>query len=822
VFELNLDTEELRKEGLPLKLGPQPFRVLAILASRSGEIVARDEIREKIWGNDTYVDFEHGLNQCIKQIRTALNENTGRPLYVETIPRKGYRFLAPVTSKTIAVTPKVTPSSSGVQPRVELPPVTEQAPGAPLPQNSMAAAAASESRALLAESSVASQAAEERAPSLAPAGIHPEMATKSRRTLIGALAVVTLAAIAVGFYLHSQKAHALMERDTVVVGDFTNTTGDPVFDGTLRQALSIQLEQSPFLNLVGDQKLSSTLRLMGRPVDSRLTPEVTRDLCVRVGSKAMFNGAIAQLGTEYVIAVKAVNCDSGDVLAEAQEQTKNKEDVLKALDRAASRVRRKVGESLRSVESFATPIEEATTPSLDALKAYSMGWMMTLSKGDSASLPYYKKAVQIDANFAMAYRYMASAYMNLGQVELAAQNARKAYDLREKVSERERGLIEGHYYLAVTGELEKAAQAYEVLTQNYPRDEVPRNALVYIFSILGDYKKAAGEGEELLSLDSNSGASYGNLGMDYLDLNRLEEAEAMYKKAEERKLEAEQMLENRYEIAFLKGDSNKMAQLIAAGVGNPGMESVMLFAQSRTESWQGRLHRARALMQQAIESALRNEAKETAAGYHAFSALRDVELGLPQPARAEVHAALELAPNRDVRSMAALALARAGDTSGADKLAADLAQEYPVDTLVQRYWLPTIKAAMALNRNDPNLAVELLQATLPVELATPTGMDVFLCPPYVRGQAYLALRQGGAAASEFQKLVDNRGVVSNFPWGVLARLGLARAYALDAPVDSKAREKARAAYQEFLTLWKDADADIPVLQQAKAEYLRLP
>jgi serine/threonine protein kinase/Tfp pilus assembly protein PilF len=631
--------------------------------------------------------------------------------------------------------------------------------------------------------------------------------------------VFTLATLAVvaGGYFYFHRTPKLTDKDTIVLADFTNLTGDAVFDDTLKQGLSIQLEQSPFLDLVSDNKVNQTLKLMGRPAGDRLTPEVAREVCQRTGSKAMLTGSIAGLGSQYVIGLKAVNCDTGDALAGAQEQAAGKEAVLKALDAAAVSLRSKLGESLGSVQKYATPVAEATTPSLEALKAYSLGRKTRLAKGDTPALPFYKRAVELDPKFAMAYREMAAVYNNANEIGRAAEYARKAYNLREKVSERERFLIDGFFYATATGELEKAAQTYALWQQTYPRDFVPYGNLGFISSALGNYEKDLEESREAQRLEPNNAISYGNVGGTLASLNRLDEAEAVYKQAEERKLESEGLLLNRYLLAFVKGDAPKMAQLASAAMGKPGAEDLLLAAQADTEGWHGKLKSAHELTRRAMDSAEHNDAKESSASYQAAAALRQVESGNREQARAEANAALKLAPNRDVRDVAALALARAGDTSGAENLAADLDKAYPLDTLVQRNWLPTIRAAVALERKDANRAIELLKETNTIELGQSTSnITIFLCPAYIRGEAYLMLHDGNAAAAEFQKFVHYRGIVVNFPWGALARLGLARAYALQGDT-----AKARAAYNDFLSLWKDADLDIPILKQAKAEYAKL-
>jgi serine/threonine protein kinase/tetratricopeptide (TPR) repeat protein len=635
-------------------------------------------------------------------------------------------------------------------------------------------------------------------------------------------AVILIAAIGGWLYLRGRpsatgpSATALTGRDTIVLADFDNRTGDAVFDDTLKQGLAVQLEQSPFLDLVSDNKVNQTLGMMGRPAGDRLTREVAREVCQRTGSKGMLTGSIAGLGSQYVIGLKAVNCNTGDVLADAQEQAAGKEGVLKALDVAAISLRGKLGESLSSVQKYATPVEEATTPSLEALKAYSLGQKTRAAKGDTAALPLFKRAVELDPKFAMAFRAMARAYSNVNEIGRASEYARKAYDLREKVSERERFSIEGFYYLIATGELEKAAQAFELWKQTYPKDELPYLDLGYIYASLGNWEKALEESREALRLEPNDATSYLNVGNPYANLNRLDEAEAVYKQAEERKLESESLLAYRYQLAFLKGDAGKMAQMASAAMGKPGTEDLLLAAQADTEGWHGKLKRARELTWRAMDSAEHNDAKESAAAYQAAAALREVEAGNREEARADANAALKLGPNRDVRAIAALALARGGDTGGAEKLAAELDKSYPLDTVVQRYWLPTIRAAITSERKDPGKAIELLTAASTIELGQPSGISIFLCPVYIRGEAYLMLRDGNSAAAEFQKFIDHRGLVVNFPWGALARLGLGRAYALQGDT-----AKAKTAYQEFLGIWKDADADLPVLIAAKAEYAAL-
>jgi serine/threonine protein kinase/Tfp pilus assembly protein PilF len=660
----------------------------------------------------------------------------------------------------------------------------------------------------------------------ADSGVRPATKSTGRRWIAIATVALVAVALGVGAWLYfARRAHALTDKDTIVLSDFTNTTGDTVFDDTLRQGLSVQLDQSPFLSMISDSKVNQTLKLMGHPAGDRLTPEVTREVCQRTGSKAMLTGSIAPLGNQYVIGLKAVNCQSGDLLAEAQEQAAGKEGVLKALDAAAVRLRSKLGESLSTAQEYATPLEDATTSSLEALKAYSLGGKMRRAKGETAALPFYKRAVELDPNFASAYLGLAANYFNLNEPGLSAEYGRKAYELREKVSERERFSIEAFYYYNVTGELEKAAQTYDLWQQTYPRNSAPYGNLGSISSNLGNNERALSEFSEALRLEPSNVLGYIAVGSACQATNRLEEAEAVYKQADERKLEDGGLLAARYTLAFLKADSAQMERFASAAMGKPGMEDLMLAAQADTQAWYGELKNARKLTQRAMDSAEHNDAKETAATYQVESALREVEMGNREQARADANATLKSAPNRDVRTMAALVFARAGSTAAAEKLAAELDKIFPLDTLVQRYWLPTIRAALAMERKDPNRAVGFLKDTSAIELGSPNSF-VFLAPVYVRGDAYLVLGDGNRAAAEFQKFIDHRGVVGNFPWGALARLGLARAYALEAQSApgagaEAARAKTRGAYQDFLTLWKDADPGIPILIAAKSEYAKL-
>jgi eukaryotic-like serine/threonine-protein kinase len=648
-------------------------------------------------------------------------------------------------------------------------------------------------------------------------GLKP--ARKSTRWAAVTGTTIVVVGLAVGGWLfYSRKAHALTDKDTIVLADFTNATGDSVFDGTLRQGLAVQLEQSPFLSIVSDQRIQQTLQLMGQPADTKLTPEIARDLCQRAGGKAYMSGSIASLGSQYVLGLRAVNCLTGDTLAEEQERATGKEQVLSAMDKAAPKLREKLGESLSTVQGLDTPLEQATTPLLEALQAYSLGRQTLEGKGNpAAAVPFFQRGIRLDPNFAMAYEALGTSYSDLGQRSLGSENTRKAYELRERVSELEKFHIESHYYHFVTGDLEKARQAYELWAQTYPRDPVPPQNLGIIYKNLGQYDKALAEAHETLRLDPAYVLGYASLLSNYFYLNRTDEARATAEEARAKKLDSPYLRFNLYLLAFLQNDAAGMAQQVAWSAGKPGVENMLLANEADTAAYSGRLGKAREFSRRAVASAERAEEKETAAGYEADAALREVLAGNAHETRQRAAAALGLSTGRDVQYGAALALAFAGDTTKAQALADDLANRFPEDTLAQFNYLPTIRAELVLSRHDSSKALETLQAAAAYELGTP-GFFRFLSlyPVFVRGEAYLAGHQGNEAAAEFRKILDHRGIVLNEPIGALAHLQIGRAYAMQGDT-----AKARAAYQDFLTLWKDADPDIPILIAAKSEYALL-
>ena len=628
-------------------------------------------------------------------------------------------------------------------------------------------------------------------------------------------ATIVIVGLSVGGWLFfSRKAHALTDKDTIVLADFTNTTGDTVFDGTLRQGLAVQLEQSPFLSLVSDERIQQTLRLMGQPPDAVLTPEVARDLCQRVGSKAYIGGSITNLGQDYVIGLQAVNCATGDSLAQDQMQAIGKEKVLDALGRGATKLREKLGESLGSIQKFDAPVEQATTPLLEALQAYNMGYKALTNGEFAAAVPLAQRAIRLDQNFAMAYALLGDDYSNLGESILAAENYVKAYELRDRVSERERFYIEADYYQDVTSDLEKARQINQLWAQTYPRDYLPSVNLCSIYGNVGQYDKALVEARESLRLGPANGYIYASLVTAYMNLNRLQEAQATADEALAKNIDSALLHITLYQLAFLKNDAAGMAQQVAWSAGKPGVEDVLLASEANTVAFSGRLAKAREFSRRAVSAAKRAEEKEVAASNEAGTAMMEALFGNAAQARERAAAGLALSTGRDVQYGAALALALVGDATRAQALTDDLAKRFPEDTIVRFIYLPTLHAQLALNHNNTSKAIETLQAAIPYELGS-IGYGT-LYPVFVRGEVYLAAHHGSEAAVEFQKFLDYRGIVVNQPIGALAHLGLARAYVLQGDT-----AKARAAYQDFLTLWTDADPDIPILLAAKSEYAKL-
>jgi len=646
-------------------------------------------------------------------------------------------------------------------------------------------------------------------------------ATGARWKILVPAAALVVALIAAGLYWRSHSANSaagatpLTEKDSIVLADFDNTTGEPVFDGALKQALAVQLGQSPFLNLVSDRRVEETLHLMGRPATEKITRDVARELCIRTGSKAFLQGSISKLGDHYLVGIDAISCNSGDALAKEQEEANSRDDVLKALGKSATGLRTKLGESLATVQKFDVPVE-ATTSSLEALKALSMGIVTFRTKGNSESIPFYKRAIELDPNFAVAYASLGLTYGNLQQASLAAENIKKAYDLRAHVSEREKYRIEALYYQYVTGEVEQASQVYELWNKSYPLDSIPPGNLGYMYTMLGQYEKGLAKTEESQRLEADV-VGYFNLMGCYLSLNQPDGAQKALEQARAANYDGEVLHWGIYLLAFYRGDSAEMQRQVEWAAGKPGSEDLLLDSQSNTEAYLGHLSKARDYSRRAVDTAVRADSKETGAFRQISSALREAEFGNSAEARQGIAKALALSSGRDVRLFAALTLARVGEAARARTIADELEKAQPSDTILKVYWLPAVRAAVELNGHNAAQALIDLEATAPYELGQPPQFQLgTLYPVYLRGQAQLMAHNGAAAAAEFQKIIDHRGIVLNYPLGALAHLGLARSYVLSGDTP-----RAKTAYQDFLTLWKDADPDVPVLKEAKAEYAKL-
>jgi len=607
----------------------------------------------------------------------------------------------------------------------------------------------------------------------------------------------------------------LTDKDTVLLTDFTNHTGDSVWDDTLKQWLRVELDQSPSLNIISDQSVTKLLRYAGRSPNERVTEKLGLELCQRAASKAMLVGSIANVGRHYVIELKAMNCESEEPLAEEQKEAKTQEEVLTKLHDAGVSMRSKLGESLASIKRYDTPLEQATTPSIAALEAYSEALKARRSRGDNEALPWLKRAVALDRDFAMAYAHLGTTYSNLDDAAMAAENIRKAYQLRDRVTERERFFIDSSYYIA-TGELSKETEVYEQWKQEYPRDRVPYEGLAYCYGYLGQYDKAVAGYRTALELDPGDVVSYVDLASTYITLDRLDEAGAVLHELQRRNLEHEYVPLLSYLLAFMRDDQEEIERLVSSATSNPASEDIVLAAQSDTEAFHGRLGKARDILAQAIYSALQNGASGRAPEWQAHAALWEAELGNSARARREATTALAMDGGKDVGAVAALALARAGDAARAEILLRDLSRRAPTNMRMDSYWLPSIRAAIEIDRKNPARAIHVLQIAEPYEFGGDPITSDTLYPVYLRAQAYLMEGNGKGAVAEFEKILEHRGRTVNGVIAALAHLGLGRAYALSSDVP-----KSQSAYQHFLALWKDADADALPLRQATAEYARM-
>ncbi|MGA9801335.1 MAG: protein kinase [Terriglobales bacterium] len=699
----------------------------------------------------------------------------------------------------------VAAASSGSIPAVQDPPASPP----PSSSSRVAAAPPSGSSAAVPQVSSSAQVQAQTSHISAVAGTP----ARNRWKLVAPL-VALLVAIAGGFFFYSRRSHTLTEKDSILLADFVNTTGDSVFDGTLKQALAVQLEQSPYLNVLPQSRIREALRFMGRSPDERITSDVAREICVREGVKAMLTGSISGLGSHYVIDLNAVNAQTGDSLGRAQVEAESKEQVLKSLDKAASDLRQKLGESIGSVQKFATPLEQATTSSLEALQAFTLGQAEHQKLDDEKAVPHLKRAIELDPNFAMAYATLGVADGNLSQTNQQLQNLSKAFELKDRASEREKFYISAHYYSEVTRETDKAAAIYEQWKQTYPRDSVPWDNLALLYESTGQPEKSLLNASEAMRLNPKDNFAYSNLSDAYESLGRYDEAKAVMDHAAAQGLGAPSDAFSLYTMAFDRGDKAGMQHAVEMAKG-PSVEPIMLFIVAQGQCAQGKIQTARETFAQSFRSAQTSDLKELSAQIRLIDSLCEAEVGNEALARQKVAQALSASSDRDARAFAADALARAGDASGSQKLIETMAKEFPTDTLLNAVWLPVARATNQIRAGQAAQAVQTLEVTVPYEFGSPPNGALYW-PMYVRGEAYLRLHDGAKAAVEYQKILDHHGVAPNSPLFTLARLGLGRAYALQ---EDKA--KAKSAYQDFFAAWKDADTDVPILKDAKAEYAKL-
>ena len=741
------------------------MEVLLCLAEKRGEVVSKEQLIRTVWANTFVTDDV--LTRCISELRRALHDDPKNPKVIQTIHKKGYRLVAPVSS--------IEPESLLM---VSLPP---QVPSASAPPIS--------------------------------AKHH-----SSRRwtVLLGAVILFAVGvALTANFFRH--RAPLLNSKDPIIVAEFVNASGDPVFDGTLRQGLAAQLGQSPYLNILSDEQIVATLHLMGEPSGTKLTSELARQVCQRTGGSAMLSGSVAQIGGQYELVLNAINCSNGARLASAEAIAGDRNHILDALDRVSTQLRSQLGESLASIQKFNAPLEEVTTPSLDALQAYTLGWRAHLSGDEWTASPSFERAISLDPNFAMAYAALGSSYGSEGESARAVSYLQKAYDRREQLSERERFYVSSHYEMNATGDLEKANQIFRMWAQRYPQDVVPVEDMGWNYLGLGYYDKSMAAGRRVLALAPDLDLPYELLGYSYLGLNRFDEQAAILQQSKSRGIDSPIIHVLTYDLGFLRQDSAQMERELVWAQGKPGVEDVLLDYQSDAQSFSGHIAQADEWSARAVASARRSGAHERAASYLAEQALRDALNQDFRRARIEAAAALraEIVPETQVEG--ALAFALSGDSRRAQKIADDLAQQYPLDTITQFNYLPTIRAAIALDQKLPANALASLHAAEPYELGT-VGVMFGMCPAYVRGLAYLAARRGPEAQAEFQKILDHPGVALNAPGNIrpLAHLQIAKAYAIEGEF-----AKAREAYRDFFELWKDADPAIPILKQAESEYSKL-
>jgi len=762
-FTIDLDRACLLHSGVEVKLRPKVFEALKYLVENNNRLVTKEELIKAIWADSFVTD--DSLVQCLVEIRRALGDEAQG--CIRTVPRRGYIFEAPVNQDG----PSAKPGINNDEPEIK----------------------------------------------------NVNKAKSAKGTALVALLALSGGAVAGFIYFKlatTPVTRPLTDKDTVLIADFVNTTGDDIFDGTLKQALAVQLGQAPFLNIFSEERIRETLRYMNRSPEERVTREVAREIAQRQGIKALLAGSISTLGSHYVINLEAVNVQNGDTLTREQVEAESREQVLRKVGEAASKLRGNLGESLSSIEKCGTPIELATTPSLEALKAFALGREKQFSGKYFEAIPFYQHAVELDPNFAIAYAALAITHATTQEYDLAAQFSQKAFDLRERTSERERFYISARYYMDVLWDSDKTIEVQELWKQTYPRDFVPRTNLAVRYCAIGQFEKGLADARESLALNPDAGVAYAGIALSSICLNRYDDAKAVLEQAIARKLQPPQYRYMLYTIALLNGDAAAMRQQIGAAAGTP-LEAGMLAAQSVTAASSGQLIRARGFTNQAVDLALRQGFKEGASQHAAGDALWEAAFGNCREAKNAAARTLAIARGRNVLSWSALALALCGESTQAQSLVDELLRRFPQGSFVKRYWMPMTRATIELNRNNPAVAIQLLEASSRGE----TGTNASLWPAYLRGLAFLSQRSGAEAIGEFQKILDHRGVLalapSDFtPAGYslypLARLSIARAAAMTGDAARSRKE-----YDGLFAMWKDADSNVPILRRAKQEYQEL-
>ncbi len=791
-FQIDARARTLRREDKIVTLNFRAFDVLLYFVQNPGKVLSRDELIKNVWP-DSFVD-ENSLAQSISMLRRALDEKPGDNNYIVTLTGRGYQFVAPVRV--------VAPEGGTILP---------------------AEAAASNSSGLIFQKQTIrtsviteEQEQEEQEPLSLPAS--------RNRVVVGLFSAVAAVAVAVlGLYAWkaSHRAPPMKEADLVLVSDFVNTTGEPIFDDTLKQALTVKLAESPYFNVALDAKTRQTLSLMGKSPGERVVLPIARDVCQREGAKVLVGGSIVRVGNRYTIDLNAMNCLTGASVTREETDALNKEDVLSKLGQVIPALRRSLGESLSSIQKFDTPIEQATTKSLAALKAYTSGDEKRAQGQDAESVPYYKMAIELDPDFAIAYARLAAVYHNLQQPALGDEYLRKAFERREHVSEREKFYIQAHYYVDVTGETDKAIETYKLWAEVYPHDWIPCNNLCNEYFRIGQPDLAIAAGQQALRLNPSHPLPYSALAHAYQAASRFAEAKAICEKAKTEKLDNWVTHSTLYEVAVAETDETAMQRELTWFKGKP-MESWVVMDQAENAMAQGRLRRSRELYEQARTLAFKQDLKEYANEIAVDQAGAEADFGNAAEARKLAESSLYLMPDSpNLKATAALALARSGEVDRATALADESARLKPLDLKLNNVALPSARAAIELSRKNPAKAIAQLQRTLPYDFSTGSGGSTM----YYRGLALLELNSGKEAEAQFQRILDNPTFIGNIYWP-LAHLGIARATALQArtgqgaAVDA-ARTQSIAAYREFFTLWKDADPDIPILKEAKAEYAKL-